>query len=127
MAEPKKALATPPMLNQVQINLVSGSWSPVPVNSSVQPTGTVQFIPNQTGWVWTMVGTTLTDVFQGQTGNYVQVVPGQQNKWNPTVSDGTTVTIIPQNPNAAPPSQTPDNVRGTIKVSSTGLEGEHEK
>jgi hypothetical protein len=93
----------------------------------VQPGGTVQFIPNQTSWVWTMVNNTLTNVFQGETNDYVQVVPGQQNQFTVTVANGTTITIIPLGVNSNPPSNIANNLRGSIKVSSTGVEGKHEK
>lgn len=128
MAEPKKALETPPTQVQISINYSQGSWSPTPQSSTVQPNGTVQFIPNQTSWVWTMVNNALATVFQGQTNDYVQVVPGQTNEFTVDVSNNTTITIIPLGQNSNPP--TPDiteNVRGTVKVSSTGLDDKSEK
>ena len=129
MAEPKKALSTPPMVNPVTISNTQGSWAPIPQNSSVQPNGTVQFTSNPTSWVWTMVNNALTPAFQGQTNNYVQCNAGPSTNVTPLASmNNQTITIIPLPTHSNPPQ--PDiknNVRGTIRVSSTGVEGKDEK
>jgi hypothetical protein len=125
MPKAKRALAPPPKNDTIALNCTSGTWQPPnPQDSSVQPDGTVQFVPNKDGWVWTMVGTTLTSVFVGQTTKYVQVLAGQPNTFLPNVADQTTVIIIPLDVNSKPP-QAVERIGGTIKVSSTGLEGEH--
>jgi|ERR1700683_1559826 len=127
MAEPKKALETPPARTVITITFSSGSWAPAPTSSSVQPNGTVQFNCSQACWIWTEVNNVLTNAFVNQQNDYLSCQPGS-NSFTPSVSDGTTITIIPLAVNSNPPSaQITENVRGTVKVSSTGVEGKHEK
>jgi hypothetical protein len=123
MAEPGRAKAG------VSTDIILITWSQAngygitpPVDSSVVVNGTVQITTPKSCWVWTWVGTTPTNVFQGETGHHV-VCTGS-NSFQMNEPEGTIVPIQVTAPNAAqppPPSQLPDIVKGSISV--TSMEG----
>lgn len=127
MAEPKRALETPPTHDPITITNGASGWGPTPVSSSVQPNGTVQFTCAQSCWIWTMVNNALTNAFNGEQNNHVVCQPGPNNNFTPSVADGTTITIIPLAVNSNPPSLIEANVRGTIRISSTMGDGDKQE
>jgi len=124
MAKPAPAFGAPSTAS-IQITFSAGSYAPLPVNSEVANNGQVSFICTQACWIWTFVNGALTNAFVGQTSNHLVCAPGNNGPYTPSVQN-TTITIAPLAVNSQPPSPSPLNVRGTIKVGSTGEGGKKE-
>lgn len=124
MAKPAPAFGAPTTTN-IQITFTAGSYAPLPVNSTVADNGEVYFICTQACWIWTLVNGALTNAFNGQNSNHLVCAAGNNGPYTPAVQD-TTITIAPLAVNSQPPSPSPLNVRGTIKVGSTGEGGKKE-
>jgi hypothetical protein len=124
MAEPAPARSR--AASSTPITITVGS-APVPLNSNIPSSNTVEFICNQACWIWTWVGVTPTNAFSGETNYYVNCPnAGANGPFSFAVGVNTTITIeatIPGAPAPPPPTQATakdaaTGVKGTIKVTS---------
>lgn len=118
MPQPAPAFGAPASIS-IQITFTAGSYAPLPVSSEVANNGQVTFICTQACWIWTIVSGGLTNAFVGETSNHLVCSPGNNGPYTPVVQNST-ITIAPLAVNSQPPPPTAQNVRGTIKVGSTG-------
>jgi hypothetical protein len=129
MAEPGRAKTDGfPTTDPVTINHDQTSgYSFTPPTSQVAYNGTVQFVTSRSCWVWTWVGTTPTNVFEGQTGYYVNCPAGGQNDFVANVPS-ITITMLATDPNSPqpPPPSLKDSVKGSITVGSMGEHHKHD-
>ncbi len=113
----------------VTVTYIGGAWGVVPAASSVASSGEVYFVCGIACWIWTMVNNVLVNAFVGETNNYLVCAPGQSPAYSvaPAYANST-ITVIPEPPNSNPPTAQlaaaqlhVASVRGTIKVSSSGV------
>jgi hypothetical protein len=102
----------------VSITFANSDYGVTPQASSVENDGQVYFISARACWLWTEINGTLTDAFEGETGNYLPCNAGNNGPYTPA-EDDVVITIIPTAPNSNPPSSNPAGaVKGTITVGS---------
>jgi hypothetical protein len=121
MAESARALLQSPNNIEVDITPSGADYSiDFPDGNQILNEGTVDFFCEKACWVWTYVGTTLTNVFTNEAGGHQLCNVNHNPIALTSAANGETITIIPTDPNAPQPDldKHPHVVKGTIKVSS---------
>jgi hypothetical protein len=123
MSQPAKArFGQPPATDPITISPPGSRYSPNPVNSSVANDGEVSFICGGACWIWTFVNQTPTNVFGGESNQYVPCIAGNNGPFAPAIQD-TTITFVPLKVNSNPPLLVVEIVKTEESISVKATEG----